>query len=107
MNPFVKSLIGVVARLILTVAAGAGFIASEDFEPLAELIVQLGSAMVLAGVGLWSAYQKYRDRKKLTTALASATPMSEASMEKKIAAGLAAPVTTSADAVPVITMSQP
>lgn len=96
MNPFLQQLLGGFARVaIVWVAAQAGHDITDD--QAAHIFL---TYVVPIAVFLWSAWQHYRSRQKMTTALASGQAMSEKQVETVIANGGAASVLTPKTSVP-------
>jgi len=92
MNPLLIEALGSVFRFALT--TGAGWLVANDY-------LTTGGAAAIVGLGL-SLYAKYTSRTKLVTALASPAGTTEAAVEKKIAQGEQAAVTTAKTDTPVL-----
>jgi hypothetical protein len=104
MNPFVRDVLGGIVRALLAgafgIAVASGIISSEDSTRYAE-----AAAPIVVAVGL-SAYQKYKSRQKLVTALGSSVT-TEKELTDSIAAGASAAVTTPVHDVPVVEVAPP
>src|SRR5262245_9450653 len=96
MNPFVQQVLGVVARgAVIWIGAKIGNTVTQD--DAAQIVVQY---VLPAAMLLWSVYQKYANRQKLVTALATPAKMREQQLEGPIKDGKAAAVTTQKHEIP-------
>lgn len=97
-NPLLSEALGSIVRSILKV--GAGFLVAKGVWTEADAASYVtAAALVIVGLG-WSYWTTYHSRLKLVTALASASPMSEATAETRVSAGNAPSVTTPKTVVP-------
>ena len=100
MNPLVVESLASVLRHVLTIGAGY-LVAHGIWTPEAASSYVAAGAMAIIGMG-WALYQKHGARTKLVTALATPAVTTEAAVERKIAAGEAAAVSTPKDEKPVL-----
>lgn len=96
LNPFLQQLLTKVAQLVVIwLAPKLGQTVTDD--QAAQVVI----AYVVPGVmALWALWQSYKNRQKLTTALASPAPMSEKQVENVIKVGGAASVLTPKHEIP-------
>jgi hypothetical protein len=92
MNPLLVEALASVVRHVLTIGAGY-LVARGIWTPEDASTYAMAGALAIIGTG-WGLYQKYTARTKLVTALASSTITTEAAIERKIAQGEQAEVTT-------------
>lgn len=92
MNPLLQEALGAIIRWAL--ALGAGYLVRAGVWTDAQASTYV-AALTLAALALgWSLWQKYRTRLKLVSALASPAVLSEKQVERNIAMGTAAAVST-------------
>lgn len=99
MNPMVQAALGSVIRHVLTLAAG--YLVSQGIWSEQDAAGYVAAASMVALSLAWSIWQKYGDRLKLLVGLTSPSGTTEAMVELKIAAGVAVPVATPKDALPM------
>lgn len=98
MNPLFEKIVGSLVRhfmsgLAIWLIANIGISEASAME----ITMALGTAIIAAA---WGAWEKYRTRQKLVTALASTEPMSEKQVERLVKNGVAPPATVRKDAIP-------
>lgn len=107
MNPIVVRFLTSVLMRLLTALGGyfiaRGWLTEEEVgiirSPAVEAIV--GVLFVVAGT-VYGLVRAWIDRRKIVTALAAPAPMTEKELERRIANGMAAPITTPKTDVPKI-----
>lgn len=96
MNPFLQQLLTKLAQFaVVWIAARLGQQLTTD--QATQIVLEY---VVPAVMAIWALWQSYRNRQKLTTALASSQPMSEKQIENVVKAGGAASVLTPKHEVP-------
>lgn len=95
MNPMLSGIVMAIVRYVLAglmaAAVQRGILTPDQTEYL------IAGAAGFVGVVLWALWVKYRDRLKLTTAMAMPSQVSEKQVEAAVKAGNAPPVTLSKD----------
>lgn len=95
MNPMVGSIIMAIVRYLLA-GLMAALVSRGVLTPDQTDYIVAGAAGFV-GVVLWALWVKYRDRLKLTTAMAMPARVSERQVEAQVKAGNAPPVTLQKD----------
>jgi hypothetical protein len=97
-NPLVASFLGALIRKALLFVSG--YLVAQGLFTGSEMTTYVEAATV-ALVGLiWTGIVKYKDRLKFLTAAGSSVPMSETTIEQKVKAGDAPPVSTPKSVTP-------
>lgn len=105
MNPLVVAAISSILRFAL--AGLFGYLVSRGVWTNAEADVYLAAAVpALIALG-WSAWNNYKDRRKLVTAMASSGPVSENQVDTLVAVGMSPPLNLSKDRIPYLEGEKP
>ena len=98
LNPMAQEALASVVRSILKLGAGY-LVARGVWAPDDASNYVAAGALAIVGLG-WSYWTTYQSRRKLVTALASPTMLTEAQVQTRVAHGMAPSIATPKDEVP-------